>query len=89
MAHAALFWWILVPTLLGGALYASAAMCVWPRARPLLPLWLLLPAILLPPLFPLLLFYLLFLFWATPRPVVVVGASPVSVVTARFGGRGV
>lgn len=61
-------WWILLTALASVGLYVTAFACVWPRARPLMPLWVLLLFLLLPPFFPLLLLYVL----AFARPSVIV-----------------
>ena len=49
--------WIVIPTLLGSLIYLGLAICAWPYARPLFPLWLFLFALFFPPLFPFLLVY--------------------------------
>lgn len=67
---------IVIPIFFALLVYATLSMFVWPYARPLLPLWIILVAILVPPLFPLLLFYVLFMaLLFTP-----VGTEPVYVV---------
>lgn len=87
--------WIVFPIALGALLYTAAAACVWPYARPLFPLWILLLCILFPPFFPLLLFYLLFAlaFGAYRRPVVVWVPPPAPrarpAVTVRRSGNAV
>lgn len=42
-------------------MYLCLALCVWPYARPVLPIWVFLLAVLVPPLLPLLLFYMLWM----------------------------
>lgn len=71
--------WIVLPIILGFMLYSSFVCMVWPYARVSpLPFWLLFLAILVPPLFPFLLLYLLFVFWIFAYPTVV--AVPVRTV---------
>ena len=71
---------IVIPIFFGILVYATLSMFVWPYARPLLPLWLIVFAILLPPFFPFLLFYVLFvvLLFTPVEPVYVVEVEPVS-----------
>jgi hypothetical protein len=71
--------WIFAALLLSSLCYASMALAAWPYARPAVPLWLLVLAVLLPPFFPLLLLFVL------TRPVVVPQA--VLVVERRSGER--
>jgi len=52
--------WIVVPVLLGVLIYATLALFVWPYARPVVSPWLLVLCILIPPLFPFLLVFLMF-----------------------------
>ena len=52
--------WVVLPLTVGLFLYMTTALWVWPYARPIFPLWLLLFVILFPPLFPFLIVYLLF-----------------------------
>lgn len=67
--------WIVFPIVLGTLLYMALALFVWPYARPIFPLWILLLCIFFPPFFPFLLFYMLifvaFSASAYRRPVVV------------------
>ena len=62
--------WIVLPgpALMVLLLYLAASVAIWPYARPLLPLWLVIVA-LLPPLLPWLALYVL---CCVPRPVLVV-----------------
>lgn len=65
--------WIVVPTVLAVLLYLLVAMAVWPYARPIVPLSLLLLTLFLPPLLPFLIVYLLLLACLAPvavRPIV-------------------
>ena len=81
------FFWILFPTTVVVLFYFAASLAVWPYARPLLPLWILLFAILVPPLLPWLLLYLA----CAPRPVLVVveqGRPTNAVPTGRLVSRG-
>ena len=52
--------WIVVPVILGTLFYMTVALFVWPYARPIVTPWLLILCILLPPLFPFLLFFIVF-----------------------------
>ena len=52
--------WIVVPLILGLLIYMTLALFVWPYARPVVSPWLLSLCILFPPLFPFLLFFVLF-----------------------------
>ena len=71
--------WIVLPIVLGFMLYSSFVCMVWPYARVSpLPFWFLLLAILVPPLFPFLLLYLLFVFWILAYPVVAVPVRTVA-----------
>lgn len=74
-------WWLFLPILLVSSLYTAAAFFVWPYGRPLFPVWFLLLAIFVPPLFPLVFAYILLLSIAV-RPVVAVPTArkPVVVV---------
>lgn len=65
--------WVLLPVLLGLLFYCAIVLCTWPYARPIVPIWLLFFAILIPPFFPFLLFYLL---WFTLLFPVVVEPPP-------------
>lgn len=51
--------WIVVPIVLGSLLYMTMALFVWPYARPYMPVGFLLLCILIPPLFPFLVLFLL------------------------------
>jgi hypothetical protein len=71
--------WVVVPLFLGLLAYSSLVLMTWPYARPVFPLWLLVFAILVPPFFPFLWFYLLFTAcWlaAPPQSQVVVVIDP-------------
>ena len=46
--------WYVVPIFLATSLYMAIALFTWPYARPLMPIWILLLAIFIPPLFPIL-----------------------------------
>lgn len=84
--HDAVLWWgIVLPTLLGATFYVGAVACMWPRARPLAPLWLLVATLLFPPLFPFVFFYVLWFTWIAPPPVLVLVEPPS--VTTRAAGR--
>lgn len=73
--------WIVVPVLLGVLIYATLALFVWPYARPVVSPWLLVLCILLPPLFPFLLVFVLFSLCFVPP--VVVSTRDVYVVETR------
>ena len=51
---------IVIPLFLGLMIYLATALFVWPYARPIFPFYWLLLFILVPPLFPFLLLYMLF-----------------------------
>lgn len=79
---ALVLYWVLIPTWIGLLLYSALALSVYPYARPLLPFWLLLIAILVPPLFPFLLMYLAVALCFLPPPGVLFvqrGRQPVTV----------
>ena len=71
---------ILIPILFGLFFYATMTVLLWPYARPVVPLWIIVFAILFPPFFPFLVFYVLF--FAIPVAPVVV-EQPVYVVEGR------
>lgn len=52
--------WIVVPLILGLLIYATLALFTWPYARARVSPWLLILCILIPPLFPFLLVFVLF-----------------------------
>ena len=54
--------------------YVASASAAWPHARPRIPLWFFVFAVLFPPIFP---FLLLFLFVIPPAPLVVYGTESV------------
>lgn len=64
--------WIVVPTIVGLSIYTGIALCAWPYARVLMPIWLfLLIFLIVPPFFPFLLFYvLLYSCFIPPLPLV-------------------
>ena len=79
-------WWLVVPGVLVSLFYCSAALMVWPYARPILPVWILFFAILIPPLFPFLLLYLAIALCTVPQVIVAlppVVAAPVVVVEKK------
>ena len=51
--------WVLVPVLFSLLFYLTLSMFVWPYARPMVPLWVLLLILFFPPFLPLLLVYVL------------------------------
>ena len=53
--------WVLVPVLFSLLLYLTLSMFVWPYARPVVPLWVLLLVLFFPPFLPLLVVYVLLL----------------------------
>ena len=63
---------IFLPTFFAVVLYAMFVAAVWPCARPIFPLWLILVAVFFPFLIPFLLFYACFSLSLAPRPLVVV-----------------
>lgn len=77
--------WIVLPAVLGVLIYSTAALMLWPYARPIVPPWVILIAILIPPFFPVLLFYLFILACLVPRPVVT--GPEIIVVDASTRGR--
>ena len=74
--------WMLVPILLSFLIYASVALVVWPYARPVISVWLLIASLFFPPLF-----FVVALYVAAqlcvigPSEVVVVDPSHVVVAT--------
>lgn len=50
--------WFILPSLFVFLLYTILSFAVWPHARPIVPIWLLLLFIFMPPFLPFLLFYL-------------------------------
>ena len=76
--------YILLPAVVGAFFYMALAVCVWPYARPILPLWILLFAIFVPPLFPLVLWYVLVVACFL-RPAVAPVEQPVIVVVREEG----
>ena len=74
------WWWAVVPLLILGLLYCAMAATLWPYARPLFPLWLLVFALFFPPLFPFVFFYALFATFFFPRPVLVSSTVPTATV---------
>jgi hypothetical protein len=63
--------WIFLPTFFAVVLYAMIVAAVWPCARPIFPLWLILVAVFFPFLIPFLLFYACFSLSLARRPLVV------------------
>lgn len=86
-AHADPVGWVVVPIFLGMLFYFATVLVVWPYARPLIPLWLLFLCIVLPPFFPLLLFYLLVIICVTPFPPARTAVTEVIVVEPSTRGR--
>ena len=60
--------WIFLPAFFGFLFYVTLSMFVYPYARPLVPFWLILFAIFIPPFFPLLFFYVVLAVCLWPRP---------------------
>ena len=82
--------WIIVPIVLSILIYMSIALFVWPFARPVFSLWILLFCLLFPPAFFFLVTYVLVLFCfgmlVTPEPpVIVVRRAPTVSVVERQG----
>tara|TARA_B110001452_G_scaffold123280_1_gene102226 strand:- start:146 stop:487 length:342 start_codon:yes stop_codon:yes gene_type:complete len=83
--------WVIVPIVLSALIYMSITLFVWPYARPMFSLWVLLFCLFFPPAFFFLATYVLILFFfgtlTTPeQPVVVVQrASNAPVVVERQG----
>ena len=59
--------WVVVSIILGTLLYMTAALFVWPYARPIVAPWIILLCILIPPFFPVLLFFIVASFFSVPR----------------------
>jgi hypothetical protein len=60
--------WFILPVFVGILIYSVCVTAAWPYARPIFPIWLLILSILIPPLFPFLLFYILIsIFLLTPN----------------------
>ena len=76
-----IWWWAVVPFLILGLLYCAMAATLWPYARPLFPIWLLVFALFFPPLFPFVFFYALAISLVFPRPYFIrpVPVTPASV----------
>ena len=75
--------WFILPSFILLLIYTAISFAVWPYARPIMPIWVLILFIFLPPFFPFLLFYLLiFVCLLSPdpyyqqRPVIVVVEEP-------------
>ena len=71
--------WIIVPVILGSLIYMTLALFVWPYARHVVSPWLFILCLLFPPLFPFLLFFVLFTL-CFPPVIVVSTPSQVRVV---------
>ena len=78
-------YWVLIPAWFGLLLYSALALTVYPYARPLLSFWLLLVAILVPPLFTLLLVYLAFALCFFPPSRIVIVQGEVATRGTRRG----
>ena len=59
-------WWVFFPALFGTFLYVCTVVAAWPYARAHSPLWLIVIAILVPPILPFLLAYVLLLACLAP-----------------------
>ena len=82
--------WIIVPIVLSILIYMSIALFVWPYARPVFSLWILLFCLVFPPAFFFLTTYVLILFCfgtvAAPGPsVIVVRRAPTVPIVERQG----
>jgi len=82
--------WVIVPIVLSILIYMSIALFVWPYARPVFSLWVLLFCILFPPAFFFLITYVFILFCfgvlAAPEPsVIVVQRVPTVTIIERQG----
>ena len=82
--------WIIVPIVLSILIYMSIALFVWPYARPVFSLWVLLFCLLFPPAFFFLATYVLVLFCfgtlVAPEPsVIVVQRAPTVPIVERQG----
>ena len=82
--------WVVVPVFFGVLLYCAFALASWPYARRVIPLWVIVLCIFVPPFFPFLLFYLLLLALAPLAPPVVVVEAPTRgrIVPTRAPARG-
>jgi hypothetical protein len=67
---------VLIPIIFSLLFYATMTVLVWPYARPVIPLWIIIFAILFPPFFFFLVFYLLFV----ALPLAPIAVEPVYVV---------
>lgn len=76
--------WVIVPIVLSVLIYMSLTLYMWPYARPIFSLWILLFCILFPPAFLLISTYILVQFCfgtlVAVRPAIVVVDAPVPVV---------
>jgi hypothetical protein len=82
--------WIIVPIVLSILIYMSTALFVWPYARPVFSLWVLIFCILFPPAFFFLATYVLILLCfgtlAAPEPsIIVVQRAPAVPIVERHG----
>lgn len=74
--------WVIVPTVLSILIYMSFALFLWPYARPIFSLWVLLFCLLFPPAFFFIAVYIILLFCfgtqlVSEQPVAVVKRAPV------------
>lgn len=84
--------WIVVPIIIGVLIYTSTALFVWPYARPVFSIWILLFSLLFPPAFFVVSTYIFVMFCVdAPEPtVIVVGRrrdAPVGVTVVGSRGR--
>lgn len=62
--------WVFLPIFISALFYCSLVLFTWPYARPIIPFWLLIFAVLVPPFFPFLAVYILFLVCLATPPLV-------------------
>lgn len=73
--------WVFLPIFISALFYCSLVLFTWPYARPIIPFWLLIFAVLVPPFFPFLAVYILFLVCLATPPI----ASSSEPSTSRQG----
>ena len=61
--------WVFLPIFISALFYCSLVLFTWPYARPIIPFWLLIFAVLIPPFFPFLAVYILFLVCIATPPI--------------------
>jgi hypothetical protein len=73
----ALLAWLIFASVVVFFLYVAMGLLTWTRGRPLLPLWLLLLALFVPPVLPFLFLYVLVVSWWLVPKTIVLALHPV------------